>query len=78
MHMHWKFHETMQVCCDNFPKEKFNEMATMIARLSGGIVINIHKVKTINMFRGRNYRQPKKSDSHQYSYQKKDIIQGQI
>ena len=22
MHMHWKFHETVQVCCDNFPKEK--------------------------------------------------------
>lgn len=59
MHMHWKFHETVQVCCDNFPKEKIKEMATMIARLSGGIVINIHNVKTIIMFRGRNYRQPK-------------------
>lgn len=34
-------------------------MATMIARLSGGIVVNIHNVKTIIMFRGRNYRQPK-------------------
>ncbi|CAH8383401.1 unnamed protein product [Eruca vesicaria subsp. sativa] len=34
-------------------------MATMIARLSGGVVINIHNVKTIIMFRGRNYRQPK-------------------
>ncbi|KAM7267424.1 hypothetical protein ACFE04_009590 [Oxalis oulophora] len=59
MHMHWKFHETVQVCCDNFPKEKIKEMATMIARLSGGIVINIHNTKTIIMFRGRNYRQPK-------------------
>ncbi|CAH2045160.1 unnamed protein product [Thlaspi arvense] len=59
MHMHWKFHETVQVCCDNFPKEKIKEMATMIARLSGGVVINIHNVKTIIMFRGRNYRQPK-------------------
>ncbi|XP_010425532.1 PREDICTED: uncharacterized CRM domain-containing protein At3g25440, chloroplastic-like [Camelina sativa] len=59
MHMHWKFHETVQVCCDNFPKEKIKEMASMIARLSGGIVINIHNVKTIIMFRGRNYRQPK-------------------
>ncbi|WCJ24419.1 RNA-binding CRS1 / YhbY (CRM) domain protein [Euphorbia peplus] len=59
MHMHWKFHETVQVCCDNFPKEKIKEMATMLARLSGGIVINIHNVKTIIMFRGRNYRQPK-------------------
>ncbi|CAN1725668.1 CRM-domain containing factor CFM9, mitochondrial [Linum perenne] len=59
MHMHWKFHETVQVCCDNFPKEKIKEMATMIARLSGGIVVNIHNVKTIIMFRGRNYRQPK-------------------
>ncbi|XP_050381407.1 CRM-domain containing factor CFM9, mitochondrial [Argentina anserina] len=59
MHMHWKFHETVQVCCDNFPKEKIKEMATMLARLSGGIVINIHNTKTIIMFRGRNYRQPK-------------------
>ncbi|GMH24873.1 hypothetical protein Nepgr_026716 [Nepenthes gracilis] len=47
------------LCCDNFPKEKIKEMATMLARLSGGIVINIHNVKTIIMFRGRNYRQPK-------------------
>ncbi|KAE8695655.1 NAC domain-containing protein 8-like [Hibiscus syriacus] len=59
MHLHWKFHETVQVCCDNLPKEKIKEMATMLARLSGGIVINIHNVKTIIMFRGRNYRQPK-------------------
>ncbi|CAI9111134.1 OLC1v1011276C2 [Oldenlandia corymbosa var. corymbosa] len=59
MHLHWKFHETVQVCCDNFPKEKIREMASMLARLSGGIVVNIHDVKTIIMFRGRNYRQPK-------------------
>ncbi|XP_057492141.1 CRM-domain containing factor CFM9, mitochondrial-like isoform X1 [Actinidia eriantha] len=59
MHLHWKFHETVQICCDNFPKEKIKEMANMLARLSGGIVINIHNVKTIIMFRGRNYRQPK-------------------
>ncbi|XVF04179.1 hypothetical protein REPUB_Repub05bG0059700 [Reevesia pubescens] len=78
MHLHWKFHETVQVCCDNFPKEKIKEMATMITRLGGGIIINIHKVKKITMFRGRNYRQPKKPDSHQYSYQKEGIIQGHI
>uniref|UniRef100_A0A2P2QN21 Uncharacterized protein LOC105109948 n=1 Tax=Rhizophora mucronata TaxID=61149 RepID=A0A2P2QN21_RHIMU len=59
MHLHWKFHETVQVCCDNFPKEKIKEMASMLARLSGGIVVNVHDVKTIIMFRGRNYRQPK-------------------
>ncbi|XP_037454507.1 CRM-domain containing factor CFM9, mitochondrial-like [Triticum dicoccoides] len=59
MHMHWKFHETVQVCCDNFPKEKIKEMASMLTRLSGGIVVNIHNTKTIIMFRGRNYRQPK-------------------
>ncbi|KAJ1402059.1 YhbY-like superfamily [Sesbania bispinosa] len=35
MHLHWKFHETVQVCCDNFPKEKIKEMASMLARLSG-------------------------------------------
>ncbi|XP_042066817.1 CRM-domain containing factor CFM9, mitochondrial-like [Salvia splendens] len=59
MHLHWKFHETVQVCCDNFPKEKIKEMASMLTRLSGGIVVNVHNVKTIIMFRGRNYRQPK-------------------
>ncbi|KAF3324631.1 CRM domain-containing protein [Carex littledalei] len=59
MHLHWKFHETVQVCCDNYPKEKIKEMATMLARLSGGIVVNVHNVNTIIMFRGRNYRQPK-------------------
>lgn len=59
MHLHWKFHETVQVCCDNFSKEKIKEMASMLARLSGGIVINIHNLKTVIMFRGRNYRQPK-------------------
>ncbi|GER45985.1 RNA-binding CRS1 / YhbY (CRM) domain protein [Striga asiatica] len=59
MHLHWKFHDTVQVCCDNFPKEKIKEMASMLTRLSGGIVVNIHNGKTIIMFRGRNYRQPK-------------------
>ncbi|KAL9244986.1 hypothetical protein vseg_018697 [Gypsophila vaccaria] len=59
MHLHWKFHETVQVCCDNFPKEKIKEMAVTLARLTGGVVVNIHNVKTIIMFRGRNYRQPK-------------------
>ncbi|XP_047330804.1 CRM-domain containing factor CFM9, mitochondrial [Impatiens glandulifera] len=59
MHLHWKFHETVQVCCDNFPKEKIKEMSSMLARLSGGIVINIHNLKTVIMYRGRNYRQPK-------------------
>ncbi|GLT65105.1 hypothetical protein SLA2020_375570 [Shorea laevis] len=59
MHLHWKFHETVQVCCDNFPKERIKEMATMLARLSGGIVVNVHNAKTIIMFCGRNYWQPK-------------------
>ncbi|XP_068652648.1 CRM-domain containing factor CFM9, mitochondrial-like isoform X2 [Aristolochia californica] len=59
MHMHWKYHETVQVFCDNSPKEKIKEVAAMLARLSGGIVVNIHNVKTVIMFRGRNYRTPK-------------------
>lgn len=78
MHLHWKFHETVQVCCDNFPKEKIKEMASMIARLSGGIVINVHNVKTIIMFRGRNYRQPKKLDSDQHTHKTKGTVQGPI
>ncbi|KAL2932619.1 hypothetical protein RDABS01_015738 [Bienertia sinuspersici] len=43
----------------NYCEEKIKEMATMLARLSGGIVVNVHNVKTIIMFRGRSYRQPK-------------------
>ncbi|GFY87241.1 RNA-binding CRS1 / YhbY (CRM) domain protein [Actinidia rufa] len=71
MHLHWKFHETVQICCDNFPKEKIKEMATMLARLSGGIVINIHNVKTIIMFRGRKLSATEEFDTYQHTYKKK-------
>lgn len=59
MHMHWKKHETVRLCCDNFPKEKIKAMGEQLERLSGGIVIDIHQAKTIIMWRGRNYKRPK-------------------
>ncbi|MCO5559554.1 hypothetical protein L7F22_013155 [Adiantum nelumboides] len=60
MHMHWKFHETVQVDCHIFKREDVRSVARQLAILSGGIVIDIHQATTIIMYRGRNYRQPKK------------------
>ncbi|KAJ7570611.1 hypothetical protein O6H91_01G128100 [Diphasiastrum complanatum] len=59
MHMHWKKHETVQVDCHMFPKERIKSMAQELARLSGGIVIDIHQATTVILYRGKNYRQPK-------------------
>lgn len=60
LHMHWKKHETVRLCCDNFPKEKIKDMGKQLERLSGGTVIDIHQAKTIIMWRGRNYKRPEK------------------
>lgn len=59
MHMHWKFHETVQVDCHIFKREDIRTIARQLAILSGGIVIDIHQSTTIIMYRGKNYRQPK-------------------
>lgn len=59
MHMHWKFHETVRIDCDHFPKEKIKDMGNQLERLSGGTVIDIHQGTTIIMWRGRNYKRPK-------------------
>eukprot|EP00250_Pteridium_aquilinum_P004200 c14427_g1_i1 orf=651-2447(-) len=59
MHMHWKFHETVQVDCHIFKREDIRSIARQLAVLSGGIVIDIHQSTTIIMYRGRNYKQPK-------------------
>ncbi|KAI5068037.1 hypothetical protein GOP47_0016382 [Adiantum capillus-veneris] len=60
MHMHWKFHETVQIDCHIFKREDVRTVAKQLAILSGGIVIDIHQATNIIMYRGRNYRQPKK------------------
>lgn len=59
MHMHWKKHETVQVDCHTFKRPEIRPIARELAKLSGGIVIDIHQGTTIIMYRGRNYRQPK-------------------
>ncbi|CAM6044061.1 unnamed protein product [Sphagnum compactum] len=59
MHLHWKKHETVQIRCDTFAKEKLQGMGEQLERLSGGIMVDIHEAnKTIVMWRGRNYKRP--------------------
>ena len=47
MRMHQKFYEKVQICCDNFQKEKNKEMAAMLTRFRGSIVVNVHNSKKI-------------------------------
>ncbi|XP_042028918.1 uncharacterized CRM domain-containing protein At3g25440, chloroplastic-like [Salvia splendens] len=59
MHMHWKRHETVEVICKPCKPGEVHEYADEIARLSGGIPIQIIKDNTIIFYRGKNYVQPK-------------------
>ncbi|XP_030498404.2 uncharacterized CRM domain-containing protein At3g25440, chloroplastic isoform X2 [Cannabis sativa] len=58
MHLHWKKHQTLQVVVKTFTPEEVREIATELARLTGGIVLDIHEENTIIMYRGKNYSQP--------------------
>lgn len=58
MHLHWKKHQTLQVIVKTFTPEEVKEIATELARLTGGIVLDIHEDNTIIMYRGKNYSQP--------------------
>ncbi|KAJ1438977.1 YhbY-like superfamily [Sesbania bispinosa] len=58
MHLHWKKHQTLQVVVKTFSPEEVKEIATELARLTGGIVLDIHEDNTIIMYRGKNYSQP--------------------
>lgn len=58
MHLHWKKHQTLQVVVKTFTPEEVKEIAAELARLSGGIVLDIHEENTIIMYRGKNYSQP--------------------
>lgn len=58
MHLHWKKHQTLQVVVKTFSAEEVKEIATELARLTGGIVLGIHEEDTIIMYRGKNYSQP--------------------
>ncbi|XP_065875634.1 uncharacterized CRM domain-containing protein At3g25440, chloroplastic isoform X2 [Euphorbia lathyris] len=58
MHLHWKKHQTLQVVVKTFTPEEVKEIAAELARLTGGIVLDIHEEDTIIMYRGKNYSQP--------------------
>ncbi|XP_073004567.1 uncharacterized CRM domain-containing protein At3g25440, chloroplastic isoform X1 [Typha latifolia] len=58
MHLHWKKHQTLKVVVKTFTPEEVKEIAAELARLSGGIVLDIHEENTIIMYRGKNYAQP--------------------
>lgn len=58
MHMHWKKHETVKVICKPCKPAQVHEYAQEIARLSGGIPIQIVGDDTIIFYRGKNYVQP--------------------
>ncbi|KAJ3675398.1 hypothetical protein LUZ60_004440 [Juncus effusus] len=59
MHLHWKKHQTLKVIVKTFTKEEVKEIAAELARLSGGIVLQIIEDRNeIIMYRGKNYVQP--------------------
>ncbi|XP_027179413.1 uncharacterized CRM domain-containing protein At3g25440, chloroplastic isoform X1 [Coffea eugenioides] len=58
MHLHWKKHQTLKVVVKTFSPEEVREIAAELARLSGGIVLDIEDDNTIIMYRGKNYSQP--------------------
>ncbi|GMH20848.1 hypothetical protein Nepgr_022690 [Nepenthes gracilis] len=58
MHLHWKKHQTLKVIVKTFSPEEVKEIAVELARLSGGIVLDIHEENTVIMYRGKNYSQP--------------------
>ncbi|CAA0842431.1 Uncharacterized CRM domain-containing protein -chloroplastic [Striga hermonthica] len=58
MHLHWKKHQTLQVIVKTFSPEEVKDIASELARLSGGIVLDIQEDNTIIMYRGKNYSQP--------------------
>nr|CAD1824498.1 unnamed protein product [Ananas comosus var. bracteatus] len=58
MHLHWKKHQTVKIIVKTFTPEEVREIAVELARLSGGIVLDIVEENTIIMYRGKNYVQP--------------------
>ncbi|XP_010466960.1 PREDICTED: uncharacterized CRM domain-containing protein At3g25440, chloroplastic-like isoform X3 [Camelina sativa] len=58
MHLHWKKHQTLQVVIKTFTPDEVKEIAVELARLTGGIVLDVHEGNTVIMYRGKNYVQP--------------------
>lgn len=59
MHMHWKKHETVKVICNNSKPGQVQQCAEELAKLSGGVPVNIIGDDTIVFYRGKGYVQPK-------------------
>ncbi|CAH8386081.1 unnamed protein product [Eruca vesicaria subsp. sativa] len=59
MHMHWKKHETVKVICNNVKPGQLQQYAEELAKLSGGVPVNIIGDDTIVFYRGKGYVQPK-------------------
>ncbi|KAI3683285.1 hypothetical protein L1987_83788 [Smallanthus sonchifolius] len=58
MHMHWKKHETVKVICKPCKPGQVQDYANEIARLSGGIPIQVIGDDTIVFYRVKDYVQP--------------------
>uniref|UniRef100_A0ACD5U0A1 Uncharacterized protein n=1 Tax=Avena sativa TaxID=4498 RepID=A0ACD5U0A1_AVESA len=58
MHLHWKKHETVKVICKPCKPGQIQQYASEIARLSGGVPINIVGNDAIVFYRGKDYVQP--------------------
>lgn len=58
MHLHWKKHQTVKVIVKTFTPDEVRDIAGELARLTGGIVLDIYEGNTILMYRGKNYAQP--------------------
>ncbi|KAH9288353.1 hypothetical protein KI387_032470, partial [Taxus chinensis] len=58
MHLHWKKHQAVKVIVKTFTPDEVREIAIELARLTGGIVLDVYEGNTIIMYRGKNYFQP--------------------
>ncbi|ESQ51325.1 hypothetical protein EUTSA_v10016829mg [Eutrema salsugineum] len=58
MHLHWKKHETVKVICNNSKPGQVQQYAEELAKLSGGVPVNIIGDDTIIFYRGKGYVQP--------------------
>ncbi|XP_010414518.1 PREDICTED: uncharacterized CRM domain-containing protein At3g25440, chloroplastic [Camelina sativa] len=58
MHLHWKKHETVKVICNNSKPGQVQQFAEELAKLSGGVPVNIIGDDTIIFYRGKGYVQP--------------------
>ncbi|KAJ4891199.1 RNA-binding CRS1 / YhbY (CRM) domain protein [Raphanus sativus] len=59
MHLHWKKHETVKVICNNVKPGQVQRYAEELAKLSGGVPVDIVGDDTIVFYRGKGYVQPK-------------------